>query len=129
MSTLPPDQDLDPAIVRSPFGGDSVDGHRLLAEAVGFGRALRAAGLSIETLLPNAHRDLHGRGERPELRRSDGGDVQPGAGVLHGDRERGAVATPTRISPQVLRTSWPSISAPWKVRKHSQLPSPGPPSP
>jgi hypothetical protein len=48
MSTLPPDPDLDPAVVRSPFGGDSVDGHRLMAEAVGFGRALRAAGLSID---------------------------------------------------------------------------------
>ena len=38
----------DPAVVRSPFGGDSVDGRRLLAEAVGFGRALRTAGLSID---------------------------------------------------------------------------------
>ena len=38
---------LDAAIVRSPSGGE-VDGRRLLAEAVGFGRALRAAGLSID---------------------------------------------------------------------------------
>ena len=37
----------DPAIVRSPSGGE-VDGRRLLAEAVGFGRALRKAGLSID---------------------------------------------------------------------------------
>ncbi len=37
----------DPAIVRSP-SGEEVDGRRLLAEAVGFGRALRAAGLSID---------------------------------------------------------------------------------
>ena len=37
----------DPAIVRSPSGGE-VDGRRLLAEAVGFGRALRRAGLSID---------------------------------------------------------------------------------
>ena len=37
----------DPAIVRSP-SGDEVDGRRLLAEAVGFGRALRKAGLSID---------------------------------------------------------------------------------
>ena len=37
----------DPTIVRSPSGGD-VDGRRLLAEAVGFGRALRGAGLSID---------------------------------------------------------------------------------
>ena len=38
----------DPAVVRSPFGGEVVDGRRLLAEAVGFGRALRAAGLAID---------------------------------------------------------------------------------
>ncbi|HEU4921036.1 MAG TPA: VWA domain-containing protein, partial [Candidatus Limnocylindrales bacterium] len=37
----------DPAIVRSPSGGE-VDGRRLLAEAVGFGRALRTAGLAID---------------------------------------------------------------------------------
>jgi uncharacterized protein len=37
----------DPAIVRSPSGGE-IDGRRLLAEAVGFGRALRAAGMSID---------------------------------------------------------------------------------
>jgi uncharacterized protein len=37
----------DPAIVRSPSGGE-IDGRRLLAEAVGFGRALRSAGLSID---------------------------------------------------------------------------------
>jgi uncharacterized protein len=38
----------DAAIVKAPFGGDVVDGRQLLAEAVGFGRALRAAGLSID---------------------------------------------------------------------------------
>jgi len=37
----------DPGIVRSPSGGE-VDGRLLLAEAVGFGRALRSAGLSID---------------------------------------------------------------------------------
>ncbi|MFL5650633.1 MAG: vWA domain-containing protein [Chloroflexota bacterium] len=37
----------DPAIVRSPFGPE-VDGRRLLSEAVGFGRSLRAAHLSID---------------------------------------------------------------------------------
>jgi uncharacterized protein with von Willebrand factor type A (vWA) domain len=37
----------DPAIVRSPFGPE-VDGRRLLGEAVGFGRSLRAARLSID---------------------------------------------------------------------------------
>ena len=37
----------DPAIVRSPFGPE-VDGRRLLGEAVGFARSLRAARLSID---------------------------------------------------------------------------------
>ena len=38
----------DPAIASAPFGGPEVDGRRLLREAVGFGRALRAAGLAID---------------------------------------------------------------------------------
>jgi hypothetical protein len=37
----------DPAIVQAPWGPE-VDGRRLLREAVGFGRALRAAGLHID---------------------------------------------------------------------------------
>ncbi|HEX5823954.1 MAG TPA: VWA domain-containing protein [Candidatus Limnocylindrales bacterium] len=37
----------DPAIVRAPWGPE-VDGRRLLAESVGFGRALRAAGLPTD---------------------------------------------------------------------------------
>jgi uncharacterized protein len=37
----------DPAIVRIP-GGEAVDGRRLLAQSVAFGRALRAAGLGID---------------------------------------------------------------------------------
>jgi hypothetical protein len=37
----------DPAIVKAPWG-DEVDGRRLLHEAVGFGRALRAAGLAVD---------------------------------------------------------------------------------
>jgi uncharacterized protein len=37
----------DPAIVRTPFGPE-VDGRRLLGEAVGFGRSLRVARLSID---------------------------------------------------------------------------------
>ena len=37
----------DPAVVRAPWGPE-VDGRRLLHEAVGFGRALRAAGLHID---------------------------------------------------------------------------------
>ena len=34
-------------ILRAPTG-ELIDGRRLLAESVGFGRALRAAGLSID---------------------------------------------------------------------------------
>ena len=37
----------DPAVVRSPYGPE-VDGRRLLGEAVGFGRSLRVAHLSID---------------------------------------------------------------------------------
>jgi uncharacterized protein with von Willebrand factor type A (vWA) domain len=37
----------DPAIVRAPWGPD-VDGRRLLAESVGFGRALRTAGIATD---------------------------------------------------------------------------------
>ena len=39
--------DDDPAVVKAPWGPE-VDGRRLLNEAVGFGRALRAAGLHID---------------------------------------------------------------------------------
>src|SRR5918995_6335238 len=39
--------DDDRAVNRAPWG-DEVDGRRLLHEAVGFGRALRAAGLAID---------------------------------------------------------------------------------
>src|SRR6476620_666251 len=42
-----PRDPLDPAIVRAPWGPE-VDGRRLLAESVGFGRALRAAGLTTD---------------------------------------------------------------------------------
>src|SRR3954451_6939007 len=41
------DARLDPAIVQAPWGPE-VDGRRLLHEAVGFGRALRAPGLAID---------------------------------------------------------------------------------
>ena len=41
------EQRPDPAIVQAPWGPE-VDGRRLLHEAVGFGRALRAAGLAID---------------------------------------------------------------------------------
>jgi uncharacterized protein with von Willebrand factor type A (vWA) domain len=37
----------DPAVVQAPWGPE-VDGRRLLHETVGFGRALRAAGLHID---------------------------------------------------------------------------------
>src|SRR5215210_7694687 len=37
----------DPAIVRAPWGPE-VDGRRLLAESVGFGRALRAVGIQTD---------------------------------------------------------------------------------
>lgn len=37
----------DPAVVKAPWGPE-VDGRRLLNEAVGFGRALRAAGLQVD---------------------------------------------------------------------------------
>src|SRR5437773_5751065 len=37
----------DPAIMRAPFGPE-IDGRRLLGEAVGFGRSLRAVRLSID---------------------------------------------------------------------------------
>jgi uncharacterized protein with von Willebrand factor type A (vWA) domain len=37
----------DPAVVTAPWG-DAVDGRRLLRETVGFGRALRAAGLAVD---------------------------------------------------------------------------------
>src|SRR6478735_6049814 len=40
-------EDRDPAIVRSPFGPE-IDGRRLLGAAVGFGRSLRVARLSID---------------------------------------------------------------------------------
>ena len=39
--------DDDPAVVKAPWGPE-VDGRRLLNEAIGFGRALRAAGLHID---------------------------------------------------------------------------------
>ena len=38
---------VDPAVVKAPWGPE-VDGRRLLHEAVGFGRALRAAGMAID---------------------------------------------------------------------------------
>lgn len=39
--------DIDPAVRIAPTG-ETIDGRRLLAESVGFGRALRAAGLQVD---------------------------------------------------------------------------------
>ena len=50
----------DPAIVRSPYGPE-VDGRRLLNEAVGFGRSLRVARLSID----GVETELTGAGNGP----------------------------------------------------------------
>ena len=46
-STPLPGDPGDPAILLAPTG-EAVDGRRLLAEAVGFGRALRRSGLQID---------------------------------------------------------------------------------
>lgn len=48
---MDPARPVDPMrgrYARVPFGDQAVDGARLLAEAVGFGRALRAAGLPVD---------------------------------------------------------------------------------
>jgi len=72
----------DPAIVRAPWGPE-VDGRRLLAESVGFGRALRAAGLATDlgasvdfaralTLVDMGQRDtVRAAGEAVFVRRRD----------------------------------------------------------
>jgi uncharacterized protein with von Willebrand factor type A (vWA) domain len=45
-----PGSDHDPGarFVRLPVSGETIDGARLLAQAVGFGRALRSAGLAVD---------------------------------------------------------------------------------
>jgi uncharacterized protein with von Willebrand factor type A (vWA) domain len=72
----------DPAIVRAPWGPE-VDGRRLLAESVGFGRALRAAGIQTDlgaavdfaralTLIDMGQRDtVSAAGEAVFVRRRD----------------------------------------------------------
>jgi len=72
----------DPAIIQAPFGPE-VDGRRLLNEAVGFGRALRAARLAIDigaavdfaralTLVDIGDREqVRGAGEAIFVRRRD----------------------------------------------------------
>jgi hypothetical protein len=72
----------DPAIVTAPWGPE-VDGRRLLQESVGFGRALRAAGLHIDLAaavdfaraLPlvdiGSREQVHAAGETVFVRRRD----------------------------------------------------------
>jgi len=72
----------DPAIVQAPFGPE-VDGRRLLGEAVGFGRALRASRLAVDigaavdfaralTLVDIGDREqVRGAGEAIFVRRRD----------------------------------------------------------
>ncbi len=76
----------DPAIVRAPWGPE-VDGRRLLAESVGFGRALRAAGLATDlgaavdfaralTLIDMGERDtVRAAGQAVFVRRRDDREV------------------------------------------------------
>jgi uncharacterized protein len=76
----------DPAIVRTP-AGEQVDGRRLLAQSVAFGRALRGAGLGIDlgaavdfatalTLVDMADREqVRGAGAAVFVRRRDDRDV------------------------------------------------------
>ena len=76
----------DPAIVRAPWGPE-VDGRRLLAESVGFGRALRAAGLATDlgaavdfaralTLIDMGEREtVRAAGEAVFVRRRDDREV------------------------------------------------------
>ncbi|MEA2547357.1 MAG: uncharacterized protein QOI09_2630, partial [Chloroflexota bacterium] len=83
--TIPRDP-FDPAIVRAPWGPE-VDGRRLLAESVGFGRALRAAGLATDlgaavdfaralTLIEMGERDtVRAAGQAVFVRRRDDREV------------------------------------------------------
>jgi uncharacterized protein len=76
----------DPAIVRAPWG-PVVDGRRLLAESVGFGRALRAAGITTDlgaavdfaralTLIDMGQRDtVRAAGQTVFIRRRDDREI------------------------------------------------------
>ena len=76
----------DPAIVRAPWGPE-VDGRRLLAESVGFGRALRAAGIATDlgasvdfaralTLIDMGERDtVRAAGQAVYVRRRDDREI------------------------------------------------------
>jgi len=81
-----PRDPIHPAIVRAPWGPE-VDGRRLLAESVGFGRALRAAGLATDlgasvdfaralTLVDMGERDtVRAAGQAVFVRRRDDREV------------------------------------------------------
>src|SRR5580765_8295028 len=83
---IPPRDQNDPAIVRAPWG-PVVDGRRLLAESVGFGRALRAAGITTDlgaavdfaralTLVDMGQRDtVRAAGQAVFVRRRDDREV------------------------------------------------------
>src|SRR3954452_17605099 len=76
----------DPAIVRARWGAE-VDGRRLLAESVGFGRALRAAGITTDlgaavdfaralTLIDMGRRDtVQAAGQAVFVRRRDDREI------------------------------------------------------
>src|SRR3954469_18501483 len=82
----PPRAPDDPAIVRAPWGPE-VDGRRLLAESVGFGRALRAAGIATDlgasvdfaralTLIDLGERDtVRAAGQAVYIRRRDDREI------------------------------------------------------
>src|SRR5258706_9808373 len=83
---IPPREPNDPAIVRAPWGPE-VDGRRLLAESVGFGRALRAAGIATDlgasvdfaralTLIDMGERDtVRAAGQAVYVRRRDDREI------------------------------------------------------
>jgi uncharacterized protein len=83
---IPPRDPNDPAIVRAPWGPE-VDGRRLLAESVGFGRALRAAGITTDlgasvdfaralTLIDMGERDtVRAAGQAVFIRRRDDREI------------------------------------------------------
>ena len=101
--------DARPAIVRSPFGPE-VDGRRLLGEAVGFGRSLRAAHLSID--LGAADRLRAG----PDPRRHRRSRAGPG-------RRRGGLRPPARRPGRLRRRVRSLVAAarlapPGRVRAH-----------
>ena len=103
----------DPAVVKAPWGPE-VDGRRLLNEAVGFGRALRAAGL--------AHRPRR-RGRLragPAARRHRLARAGPG-------RRRDRVRPPTRRPRGIRHRLRPLVACPRPSPR--RLPGTAPPAP